>query len=149
MGKHDNSRRTKGKFIALPHTLITSPAFRSLNGGTLKVYIELYDRYMGTNNGDLHLSCGEAAKLLHISKSTVSRAFRELNEKGFLRCTSQGNWIERRASTWLLTHKGGNGRSTPLTPTNEWKNWNANGKAFQGADMAPIGGSNETKRVPV
>ena len=152
MGRTNKTgRNIRGRFTALPHHLITSPAFRSLSGGTLKVYIELHGRYIGSNNGSLHLSCGEAARLLHMSKSTVSRAFCELTEKGFIRCTMRGNWYEKRASTWALTHHGDNRMNGPLIATNEWRNWNnnqTNGKAIYGTEVRPDRYSHETNRVP-
>lgn len=137
MGRNKYGRSKPGRFTALPHTLITSPAFRSLNGSSVKVFIELHDRYFGTNNGGLVLSLGDAAKLLHMSKATALRAFRELTEKGFLRCTSKGDWYMRRASTWALTHHGENGTKGPPIATNEWHKWNqapTNGKAFHGTE---------------
>ncbi len=152
MGRTNKTGQSKsGKFIALPHHMITSPAFRSLSGGSLKVYIELNDRYNGSNNGSLHLSCGAAAKLLHLSKSTVSRAFRELSEKGLIRCTSRGNWYEKRASTWALTHRLDNRLKGSPIATNEWHNWKAaqtNGQPFYGTDMKPDGYRDETSTVP-
>lgn len=151
MGRANKIGRSKGgKFIALPHHMVTSPAFRSLKGGTLKVYIELSDRYNGSNNGELQLSCREAAKRLHISKSTVSRAFRELTQKGFIRCTLRGNWYEKIASTWALTNKPDNRPNGSPVATNEWHRWNpdqANGKAFYGTEVAPDGYSPGTNRV--
>ena len=140
-----------GKFIALPHSMIVSSAFRSLSGASLKVYIELFDRHNGSNNGSLHLSFGAAAKLLHISKSTISRAFHELSVKGFIKCTSRGSWYEKRAATWALTHKVNNLPNSPLLPTNEWHTWRPaqpNGQVFIGTDMKPNGYQDETTRVP-
>lgn len=142
-----NKQSNRGKFFALPYHLSTSPSFRSLNGAALKVYIELANRYNGANNGKLHLSYGEAARLLHMSKSTVSRAFQELAEKGFIRCTEAGNWYERRAATWALTHLTDNRPNGPL-PTNEWRKWSANGKAFLGTEAVPDGYSPGTSTVP-
>lgn len=137
MGRYKYGVTKTGRFTLLPHTLITSPAFRSLNGSSVKVFIELHDRYFGTNNGNLVLSLGDAAKLLHMSKSTALLAFKELSEKGFVRRTSEGSWYERKASTWALTHHGENGTNGPPIATNEWHKWNqaqTNGKAYHGTD---------------
>ena len=135
------SRRSlTGRFTALPHTLITSPAFRSLRGSSVKVFLELHDRYFGYNNGELVLSFGDASKLLCMSKSTVGRAYNELTEKGLIRCTSRGNWYEKMASTWALTHHGENGTKGSPLATNEWRKWKdapTNGKAFHGTDVGP------------
>lgn len=148
MGRANKYGRSKGeKHVRIPHHMITSPAFRSLNGAALKVYVELADRYNGSNNGELHLSYGVAAKLLHLSKSTVSRGFKELSGKGFIKCASPGNWYDRRAATWILTHRADNRPNGPLA-TNEWHRWSPNGKAFLGTEAAPDGYRDGTSTVP-
>jgi len=96
-----------------------APAFRSLSGAALKVFLEVRARFNGGNNGELSLSLDEAARLLGIGKGTAQRAFAELQEKGFLRMTRKGQWYGRRATTWRTTDKGCNGD----LPTNDWKRW--------------------------
>jgi hypothetical protein len=113
------SKKRLGKFVGLGHLMVTSLAFRSLGGRALKYYVELRDRFNGTNNGYLHLSCDEAARLLHMSKATAMRAQRELGEKGFIISTKPGNWYARQAAEWALTD---NPWMRNL-PTNAWKNW--------------------------
>ena len=95
------------------------PAWRSLSGAGVKVFVELRSRYHGGNNGDLSLSLDEAARLLHIGKATAARAFRELEDKGFIRMTKRGHWYGRRATTYAVTDR-------PLKdhpPTNNWRAW--------------------------
>jgi DNA-binding transcriptional MocR family regulator len=96
-----------------------SPAFRSLSGSALKVFIEVRTRFHGGNNGDLSLSMDEAAQLLGIGKATAQRAFAELEAKGFLKMTRKGQWIGRLATIWRTTDKGCKGE----LPTNDWKAW--------------------------
>jgi hypothetical protein len=119
MNSKGRSKKRLGKFVGLGHPMVTSSAFRSLGGPALKYYIELRDRFNGTNNGYLHLSCDEAVRLLHIGKGTALRAQRELNEKGFIVLVKPGNWYERQATEWALTDRPW-GRNLP---TNAWKNW--------------------------
>src|SRR5690349_24677722 len=93
----DRSGRSKGdgQFIPLAYVMVTSEAFRSLSGPALKVWIEVRRRYNGRNNGQLTLSMDEAARLLHLSKSTVQRAIAELINKGFMKRTRKGQWHGR------------------------------------------------------
>lgn len=118
--KQTGRSKSGGKYVGIGHGMLTSEAFRSLSGGALKYYIELCDRYNGINNGHLHLSPGEASKLLHMSKTTAWRAPLELEKKGLIRKTKDGNWYEKEAAEYALTdrptHDG-------KLPTNEWGKW--------------------------
>lgn len=114
--------RSKGSYSALPHNMTSSHAWRSLRASSIKVYIELVSRYKGHNNGDLHLSYGVASKLLYLGKATIKSAFDDLQEKGFIVQIEPGNWYERKASTWRLTHQRDN-RSNGGLSTNDWIRW--------------------------
>ena len=104
--------RDKGEeqFFGLSYPMARSPAFRSLSGPALKVFIEVPTRSHGGNNGDLSLSMDEAAQLLGIGKATVQRAFTELEAKGFLMMTRKGQWVGRLATTWRTYGQGLQGR---------------------------------------
>ena len=109
-----------GKFVALGHTMVISPAWCSLSGAAIKWYIALRDRYNGSNNGQLYLSCEQAAKTLRMSKGTALRAQRELEERGFIRMTQRGGFYQRLATTWALTDQC---TCTGDLPTHDWKKW--------------------------
>jgi hypothetical protein len=113
------SKLASEQYFGLPYAMARSAAFRALSGAALKVFIEVRTRFHGGNNGDLSLSLDEAARLLGIGKGTAQRAFVELVEKGFLRMTRKGQWYGRRATTWRVTDRGGNGEA----PTNDWRGW--------------------------
>ena len=51
------------------------------------------------------MSVREAARLLHIAKDTATKAFHELEEKGFIKRAVCGsfNWKLKHATTWILT----------------------------------------------
>ena len=117
--KKGRSKFPEGQFIPLPYSVVKHHAWRSLSGGTVKVYLELRSRYNGKNNGKLCLSMEDAADLLGMSKSTVCRAFKELEEKGFIVKTKQGRWIGRQAHEWRVTDKPCNGHLA----TRDWQNW--------------------------
>ena len=120
-GRRYRTRRGKAEdqYFGLSYAMARTPAFRSLSGPAVKVFLEIRTRFNGCNNGDLSLSLDEAARLLGIGKGSAQRAFAELEEKGFLRMIQRGQWYGRRATTWRTTDKGC--RDEP--PTNDWKRW--------------------------
>ena len=63
--------------------MLKSPAWRSLSGAAVRVFLELDTRFNGSNNGKLTLSYAEAAEALCMGKATVQRAFADLVGKGF------------------------------------------------------------------
>lgn len=112
-------RNDQEQYIPIPYTMANSPAFRSLGGAALKVWIELRSRYNGHNNGDLSLSLDEGARLLSVGKATVQRAFSELETKGFIKMIKRGRWYGRMATTWAITDRSHKGHLA----TRDWKNW--------------------------
>src|SRR5262252_736461 len=123
MGRGQRYRTRRGEcedqFFALSYAMARSPAFRSLSGAAVKVFLEVRTRFHGANNGELTLSLDEAARLLGIGKGTAQRAFAELVEKGFLRMMRKGQWAGRRATAWRTTDKS----CAREPPTNDWKAW--------------------------
>jgi hypothetical protein len=112
--------RNEGEAYApLSYPLLQSPAWRSLSGAAVKVWLELRTRFNGGNNGKLTLSRDEAAACLGIGKATVGRALVELEAKGFVVLKRRGNWYGRLASEWAVTDKGIDG----APPTNAWRQW--------------------------
>ena len=133
-GVNEKGRSKKGgQFVPIPYPMAQSPAWRSLSGQAVKVYVELHSRYNGSNNGDLSLSLDEASRLLHIGKATAQRAFRELELKGFLLMTKRGSWYGRMATTWSVTDKPLRG----VRAADNWKYWNVNSgkKQLSGSNM--------------
>jgi len=119
-GHNAKGRRIgEGQYVALPHFTLRHEAWRQLSGNAIKVYLELHSRFNGANNGKLSLSLNQGARLLHIGKSTVQRALQELETKGFIVKTRQGQWYGRMATEWRLTSKPYNGH----VPTNDWQKW--------------------------
>src|SRR5262245_23941507 len=96
----------EGQYVNLSYSMLLSPAWLSLSGAAVRLWLLLRTRYNGGNNGGLTLSLEEAAAKLHIGKATVFAAFAELEDKGFVVCTKRGHWYGRRASEWAVTDKG-------------------------------------------
>lgn len=85
------------------------------------LYVSLRWRFNGSNNGDISMSVREAVAEVRISKDTAGAAFKELQEKGFVRCNQPGsfNWKAGLASTWILTEE----RYRNDLATKEFLNW--------------------------
>lgn len=133
-------RSEEGQYIPLSYAQLKSPAWRSLSGAAVKVWLELHTRYNGGNNGKLHLSMREAAEILGLGKATVKRAFDELQAKGFLVLETPGNWYSRRAHDWRLTSKPMEGRTGKIAATLDWRIWKPSQKQSHGPKMQPSQG---------
>ncbi len=110
-------RNDTEQYVPIPYTMARHPAWRSLSGAAVKVWVELRSRFNGRNNGDLSLSLDEAARLLGIGKATAQRAFAELETKGFIKMTKRGQWYGRMATTWTVTDRSFQGHP----PTRDWQ----------------------------
>ena len=55
------------QYMSIQYTMAHSPAWRSLSGHAIKVYIELRTRFHGGNNGKIFLSMEEGSGLLGLS----------------------------------------------------------------------------------
>jgi hypothetical protein len=109
MAKSDRTGRTSslfGRFVALPHYLLTCPAWRSLGPVERCAYIEVLYRYNGCNNGRLAISARILARELHISRTTATRALNQLCKHGLLEVRIPGSFSckVKRATEYRLTH---------------------------------------------
>jgi len=107
------------QFMPLPYATVRSPAWRTLSGPAVKVWIELRARYNGSNNGKLTLSLDEGARQLRMGKNTVRRALDELESRGFIALLRRGQWYGRKASEWRVTDRPCDGHP----PTRDWQRW--------------------------
>ena len=127
--------------MPLPYALLKSPAWRSLSGNAVRLFLELHTRFNGGNNGVLTLSYAEAAEALGMGKATVQRAYAELVEHGFLALEKEGNWYHRRAHEWRLTTKPMQRARGKDMATNDWQRFDPKAKkksADKGAETGAI-----------
>lgn len=96
-----------------------SDVIRRLSGPELKIWIELHTRHNGFNNGRIGLSYGEAARQLEMSKTTASRAFEGLQQKGLVKLRRPGERLGRLSAEWTLTDQPMDGHP----PTRDYKDW--------------------------
>jgi hypothetical protein len=104
-GRHGEPDKA-ARYVRLPHWMLKSPAYRSLDGNARSIYTEMAMLYRGpgTNNGYISYSVREAATSLKIGKSTAARALAQLEERGFIVCMQKGAFkASRHATEWRLT----------------------------------------------
>jgi hypothetical protein len=110
------------RIVVLPCHMLNSPAWQDLSSNAKVAFIEMKRRYYGTNNGEISLSCREAADLTHTSKVTASRFLKELQSHGFVKVSKHGVFTGRLATTWILTTENLQGHHK----TDDWKKWTKN-----------------------
>jgi DNA-binding transcriptional regulator YhcF (GntR family) len=95
------------RYVMIYHWLMETEAWKSLDGNSRAIYLEMARRYAGpgSNNGQITYSARQAAENLHISKDTANRALKALQERGFIVATTMGAFSRknRHATEWRLT----------------------------------------------
>lgn len=69
----------------------------------MKLLVDAAKQYNGSNNGDLHAAWSILSGQGWRSKGTLSRAIKELIDKGFIELTRQGG--KNRCSLYAITWK--------------------------------------------
>jgi hypothetical protein len=106
MSKHPNRNKQRdAPHVRLYHLLLDSPAYLSLSCAARAVLVEIWRTYNGTNNGRIGLSVRRASERCRIARGTAARAFRELEERGFIECMTKGAFSMKapHATEWRLT----------------------------------------------
>ena len=123
MAKTKANGRSTGdpRYVRLEHSTMNTPAYRSLSPNARAILLELMKRYNGFNNGEVGLGCREAGEAIGRSRNCAMRAFKELEDKGFIKCREPGAFTRknRMATTWILTEYGFHGQR----PTKDYRNW--------------------------
>ncbi len=88
-------RRNKGykSFVMLPRKMLRSQEWKNLGPAAKILYIHLKGKYNGNNNGEIRLYYSELKGIQGLlSPSTVSKAFKELEEEGWIKRTQLGGF---------------------------------------------------------
>lgn len=107
-------------FTKLLHHVTDSPAWLSLSGNAVKVFVDIARLYNGTNNGYISYAYTTAQKRFGMSSRTVQKVFAELIDRGFIEPAKKGVY-RGNATEWRITYWKDDRTNTP--PSNEWKNY--------------------------
>lgn len=99
-------RKRIGKsFVMLPRKMLKNKEWRQLSPAAKTIYIHLKAKYNGSNNGKIRLYYSELKDIKGLaSDPTISRAFKELEKKGWLKKTNRGG-LYRLINEYALTWK--------------------------------------------
>ena len=111
-------RNKFGSFVLLTRFMVGHASWLDLDPKARCIYIELRRLYCGTNNGELWLSCRDAAKVAKCGKSTASIMFKQLEAHGYIKPSGKGHFGNKHASRWILTNELYDG-----IKTDEWVHW--------------------------
>lgn len=112
---------TSNKHVRFHQWMMMSPAFNELDAFEVRLLLELYSLFNGSNNGELFLSCREAARRCHMGKTKASDSFRRLIQLGFIRrrADEPERYNLKEANHWILTEFDfGN-----IAATKDFMNW--------------------------
>lgn len=121
-------RTTHEPFIRLHRGVTNSDAWKASSCEGRCLLIEIWARYNGTNNGAIAYSHREARQALRAGNGKVQRAFREMQDKGFLiaRIIGSFNWKhgagQGRATEWEITTEPCDGKTAKAT----YRQWREN-----------------------
>lgn len=132
------SEGATARFASLPHAILLSEAYRSLDPVARALLTDLVMIENGRNNGSLWLSVGDATDRLGLSDDRPAmRGFDDLVDRGLIQMTKDAHFSVKAAETsrsrcWRLTWLPCNGKPA----TNEWEAYTApaNTKARKAAD---------------
>ncbi|ETF02151.1 hypothetical protein W822_15615 [Advenella kashmirensis W13003] len=99
--------RDGSRFLALPHVVLESEAFKSLTGHQIKLLLDIAMQLNkgNVNNGRLQASWRYLSEDRGwTSKDTINRALVALQERGLIFCTRQGSFPKSTswfAVTWM------------------------------------------------
>src|SRR5947209_2425987 len=119
--------KSKGKerYVMLRYWLLNSAAWKCLPGGARALYLEIAQRYNGSNNGRIPYSVREVVMALGVSKGQAKYLFDMLLDRGFVICASKGAFslkTERNATEWRLTEYASD--HPPAHATKDFMRWN-------------------------
>ena len=120
-------RKSSAGFMGLPHHLLASPAYLSLDGWAVKLLVDITSQYHGYNNGDLAMAWKIMEQKGWRSRDPLNNARKKLLDRGLIQLTRQGG--RHRASLYAITWQGideckGKLEAGPTDrPSNLWKDY--------------------------
>ena len=96
-------KRKYGHFVGLSKKTLRCDSYKALSAAAKILYFYLKGKYNGSNNGEIALHYSELKEVVGIkSSATVSNAFKELIEKGWVKKTKHGG-LMRYQNKYELT----------------------------------------------
>ncbi len=133
--KNRKNEKKRERFVGIPRHVAMSDPFKRLSAPCLKLLVDILTQYNGSNNGLLS-PCHTLMKERGWAKSSLYRAFRDLEYAGFVVVTRQGRKVRGYATFIAITWNGIDDQSKVEydegvvcsdTPLNYWckvqKNW--------------------------
>jgi hypothetical protein len=133
-GRNENTTK---RFAGIPHEILISAAYRSLDCTARALLLDLVMMENGHNNGSVWLSVRDAVDRLGITDARPAiRSFEMLQAAGLIAMTKEAHFSIKAADTsrarcWRLTWRPFDRKP----PSNEWQ------------DYQPPAGSSENKRA--
>ncbi|MCL1483659.1 MULTISPECIES: hypothetical protein [unclassified Marinobacter] len=90
-----------GRFLAIPHSVLNSDAYRGLKGWGVRLLVDIAGQYNGKNNGDLCAAMTVMEPRGWKSNSSLGTALSALLAAGLIEQTRQGG--RNRCSLYAVT----------------------------------------------
>ena len=124
-------KKKKGRFVGIPHHIVSHESFYTLSPQAIKLLIDLLHQYHGANNGNQSACWSLMKKRGWKSSSTLHRAYKELQEKGFVVITKHGKKMRGHPTLCAITWNGiddakkeyDEGIKVTDVPLNLWRRW--------------------------
>jgi hypothetical protein len=113
--------------MGLPHHILGSPAYLSLDGWAVKLLVDITSQYHGYNNGDLAIAWTIMKLKGWRSRATLNNARKKLLARGLIQLTRQGG--RNRPSLYGITWqsidecKGKLEIGPTDRPSNQWREY--------------------------
>ena len=101
--KRSKIEKPQPQYLKIPYAVLSYDNFKLLNGGSIKVLLEICLRHNGFNNGKIAISLNQLANNLNISRSTAQRAINQLLRAQFIVRPKKGYFTGRKASEYGVT----------------------------------------------
>jgi hypothetical protein len=98
-----SKHKQKASFAGIPRVVMECPDYINLNGSAVKLLVEMACQFKGGNNGDLCPAWTLMKVRGFCSKTTLSKAIKELLQAEMILLTRQGHFIKNKASLYALT----------------------------------------------
>ena len=110
-------------FVALPESILLSPAYRDLKPPARALLVEFLLIYRPSRNGRLTITEADAQMKINSSEKVAARAFYELMEHGFLKLFVGHSWQNKKGREFSITFNPVNSHE----PANDYLRWKRKG----------------------